>query len=249
MLRAMTSATDFDPARPHPVRFYESLIASGNAYKVRLLLAQLGIRLEVVELDILAQPSETRRPDFLAKNPNGRIPLLELADGTFLPESNAILFYLARSHPDLGLIPEGAAEQARCIEWMNYLASNLHAVALAQVSRGARFVTGEELYSNVAARGRANALDGFAYVESVLADGRDWGVPGSFSIVDPYLMMFFDAGAKLFPDMAERHPLRILVAEDNVVNQKLALRLLAQMGYRADVAANGLEAMSSDRCS
>jgi glutathione S-transferase len=100
---------------PRVVRLYESLIPSGNAYKVRLLLAHLGRSVDIVELDIMATPSETRRPEFLAKNPNGRIPLVELEDGSYLPESNAILFYLAEGTPYLS---DDRLERARTLEWM-----------------------------------------------------------------------------------------------------------------------------------
>ena len=86
---------------------------SGNGYKVRLLLNQLGIPHERIELDILK--GETRTPDFLAKNPNGRIPLLELDDGTCLAESNAILFYLALGS---AFLPEDRLAQAQALQWM-----------------------------------------------------------------------------------------------------------------------------------
>jgi glutathione S-transferase len=71
------------------LRLYDFL-PSGNGYKVRLLLHQLAIPFTRVELDITR--GETRTAEFLAKNPNGRIPLLELDDGTRLAESNAILW-------------------------------------------------------------------------------------------------------------------------------------------------------------
>ena len=100
---------------PRVVRLFESRIPSGNAYKVSLLLAHLGQRVEVTELDIMANPSETRRPEFLARNPNGRIPLVELEDGSHLPESNAILCYLAEGTPYL---PDDRLARARALAWM-----------------------------------------------------------------------------------------------------------------------------------
>ena len=94
------------------MRLYDFL-SSGNGYKVRLLLTQLAIPFERMEMNILEQA--TRTPEFLAKNPNGRIPVLELEDGTFLAESNAILFYLAEGTP---LLPSGRLERARVLQWM-----------------------------------------------------------------------------------------------------------------------------------
>ncbi len=86
---------------------------SGNGYKVRLLLNELGVAYEYVEVDILA--GETGSPVFLEKNPNGRIPVLELDDGTCLAESNAILFYLAEGTP---LLPADRLGRARVLQWM-----------------------------------------------------------------------------------------------------------------------------------
>ena len=75
------------------LRLHDSA-SSGNAYKVRLLLTQLGIPFERIEYDI--DHGATRTPEFLrSKNPNGRVPVLELDDGRCLAESNAIICYLA----------------------------------------------------------------------------------------------------------------------------------------------------------
>ncbi len=94
------------------MRLYDTLI-SGNGYKVRLLLRLLGIDFEYVEVDILSGKSRT--PDFLKRNPNGRIPVLVLDDGTALAESNAILFYLAQGTPYL---PQSRLGQAQVLQWM-----------------------------------------------------------------------------------------------------------------------------------
>ena len=86
---------------------------SGNGYKVRLLLAQTGTPYTLVERDILK--GETRTPEFLAKNANGRIPTLQLADGTHLAESNAIMWYLAEGTP---FAPADRLARAQTLQWM-----------------------------------------------------------------------------------------------------------------------------------
>jgi len=86
---------------------------SGNGYKVRLLLAQLGQKYDWTNVDI--DQGLTRTPEFLRRNPNGRVPTLELDDGTYLAESNAILWYLAE---DSRFVPATRLGRAQVLQWM-----------------------------------------------------------------------------------------------------------------------------------
>jgi len=90
-----------------------SMQRSGNSYKVRLALARLGIPYKLVEIDILK--GESRTPEFLGKNPNGQVPLLEVAPGRHLAESNAILWYVAGGTM---LAPEDRIGRAEALQWM-----------------------------------------------------------------------------------------------------------------------------------
>jgi glutathione S-transferase len=94
------------------LRLHDNL-TSGNGYKARLLLAQLGLPYQRVEYDI--DRRETRTPEFLQRNPNGRVPVLELEDGTFLAESNAILWYLAEG---TRFLPDDRRQRAEALQWM-----------------------------------------------------------------------------------------------------------------------------------
>jgi glutathione S-transferase len=86
---------------------------SGNCYKVKLALEQLGKPYRWVEVDSSKGGTQTR--EFLARNPNGKVPTLQLEDGSYLPESNAILWYLAEGTP---LLPEDRLGHARALQWM-----------------------------------------------------------------------------------------------------------------------------------
>jgi len=94
------------------IRLYDDTL-SRNGYKVRLLLSHLGRPFDYVPVNITA--GQSRTDEFLRKNIAGRIPVLELEDGTLLPESGAMLFYLAQGTP---FLPSSAIEAAQVLRWM-----------------------------------------------------------------------------------------------------------------------------------
>ncbi len=94
------------------LKLYDFL-PSGNDYKVRLVLTQLEIPFERVNIDITK--GESRTPEFLQKNPNGRVPVLEFEDGRCLPESNAIMFYLTE---ETELLPSDRFRRAQVLQWL-----------------------------------------------------------------------------------------------------------------------------------
>lgn len=88
---------------------------SGNCHKLRLLLEQLGERYRWVEVD--SSQGQTRTPQFLALNPNGKVPVVEFDDGRTLSESNAILYYLADGSE---FLPADLWQRAQALSWMNF---------------------------------------------------------------------------------------------------------------------------------
>ena len=100
-------------SHPDAVLAVYGMSSSGNCHKVRLLLEQLGTRYHWHEVDSAA--GQTRTPEFLALNPNGKVPLVRRSDGRVLAESNAILFWLAEGTP---FLPSDGWERAQALSWM-----------------------------------------------------------------------------------------------------------------------------------
>lgn len=96
------------------VRLFDYL-PSGNGYKVRWVLRALEIPFELVRVDI--KRGESRTPEFLAMNPNGKVPTCEVEPGRFLAESHAICLYFA---DDTFLVPKGRFERACMHQWMGF---------------------------------------------------------------------------------------------------------------------------------
>jgi glutathione S-transferase len=165
--------------------------ASGNCMKVRMLLRQLELPFERVTVDLFR--GETRTPEHFARNPDGRVPVLELDSGETIAESNAILAHLAEGTPYL---PEPGLPRTRVLEWMFFeqdrVESELgYARFLALSGRSEQL---PEVFANRRERG----ADALAALDRGLSDGREFAA-GGYSVADIALYAYVhcagDAGA------------------------------------------------------
>lgn len=155
-----------------------SMQLSGNSYKVRLLLARLGVVYRQIEVDILK--GETRTPAFLAKNPDGHVPLLELQDGRRLAESNAILTYLAE---DTDYLPADPFERAQVLRWM-FFEQHSHEPAIAAARFWLSLVRGgRDLRTHDIDQWMEKGYEALALMERHLS-ANDYFVGGRTSIAD-----------------------------------------------------------------
>lgn len=196
------------------VRLYD-YVASANAYKVRLLLAQLGRDdVERVEVDIFA--GHTLTDGYAALNPSRTVPVLELDDGRTLPESGAILWYLADGTP---LLPADPFDRAQVQRWLLWEQADL-VPAIA----GLRFrlLTGRLRPDEPAAQARhAAGLEVLALLDAHLAR-RPFLVADTYTIADialyGYTHVATDAGLPLAPYPAVRAWLARVASQPGHVN-------------------------------
>ncbi len=176
--------------------------ASGNCYKLQLLLDQLGREYRWVDVD--SAHGETRTPEYLAKNPTGKVPLLELEDGRRLAESDAILCWLADGTP---FLPDDRWLRAQTLQWLFFEQySHEPCIAVARFIRG--WLPAEHPRQAEVPALLQKGRQVLAVMEQHLA-GREWFVGDSYGIADIALYAYThcagDGGFELadFPNIRD----------------------------------------------
>jgi glutathione S-transferase len=193
------------------------------SFAPHIVLEEIGqpYEKEIVWTDPSKPGMTVSSPEWKKINPKGYVPVLGGVTGNsggvadVLTEANAILLYLGRKFPEANLWPQTAEKEARCMEWLTFISGTVHGNSIAQIWRPARFVADETIFPAVEARGRARLAEQFAFIESIFSCGRDWAVPGQYTVADSYILVVYRWGNRLGIDMKQysfwtRHTDRML---------------------------------------
>jgi glutathione S-transferase len=175
-----------------------------NCRRVTIYLAEKGLHIELVTVDVAA--GEHKTAQFLTKNPAGLIPMLELDDGSYIPESSAIVEYLEDIHPQPSLI--GATPQMRGkVRAVERIANDLAIVAGAMLQHShPRFASHIKQVPAVAEAMRANASQQLAALEKHIGD-KPFLVTGRPTIADITLFSFMQAfRVRMDTDLTQGYP-------------------------------------------
>ena len=137
-------------------------------------------------------------------NPKGRIPVLVI-DGVVLTEVPAISSYISNQKPELHMMGRDAMEQARVLEWFNWLSGTMHGQAIAGMFRPYRFTDDESAFPGISAKAKLTMTDGHQQIEAKLGN-NDWACGNHFTAADPMLLFVLRMSNRLGFDMAETYP-------------------------------------------
>ncbi|HEY5071795.1 MAG TPA: glutathione S-transferase family protein [Caulobacteraceae bacterium] len=177
------------------MKFYNSI--GPNPRVVKMFMAEKGLEIPREEVNLMA--GENRQAPYVAKNPSGQMPALELEDGFVLAETTAICEYLEELHPDPPLIGSNARERAETRMWVRRIDLNI----VEPMANGFRFSQGLALFKDrircipqAADELKATARDKLTWLDSQIA-GRAFVVGARFTLADILLYAFLDFGAQV----------------------------------------------------
>lgn len=160
--------------------------AQSGAVLPQVMFAEMAVSYERVPVDMAA--GEHRTPEYLAVNPTGQVPALELPDGTVIGESAAIALVLGECHPESGLVPPpGDTMRPVFLRWLLFMAASVY-MTFVRVNHPERFIADPVGIEHV----RQTAVDAVNDQFNVLNDaicGDPWFLPGGYSALDIYLTM------------------------------------------------------------
>ncbi len=193
---------------------------------IHILLEELDLLFEVHLVNLLAD--DHHKPEFLALNPKATIPLLVTEEGRAISEFQAIAWWLARSYPKAGLLPDTFDEEVRVLEVMDYAVGTLHMQGFARIFTTDKFSPNAAEQKAVQQQGKTIIAEGFAVMDRLLAD-RDY-VAGKFSIAD---------AALFYPEFWAVHshiplPPRCTAHYQKMLTRPAVRRVLLEEGYNPD---------------
>lgn len=177
------------------MKFYNSV--GPNPHVVKMFMAEKGLDITREEINLMA--GENRQPPYVAKNPTGQMPALELENGVVLAEITAICEYLDELHPNPPLIGSTPEERAITRMWARRIDLNI----LEPMANGFRFSQGLALFQNrmrcmpqAADDLKALAAEKLAWLDGQI-EGRTWIVGERFTLADILLFCFLQFGAQV----------------------------------------------------